>query len=91
MKWRYSHERNRNNKLRHARIHQRRVVSADRGQRSDPRGCAAEGERNTEGANEMKVFTEEFEDRLVSIIGTAIVLGIALLIIGLVGWIETGM
>lgn len=91
LKWRYSHERNRNNKLRHARIHQRRVVSADRGQRSDPRGCLAEGERNTKGANEMKVFTNRFEDRLVSIIGTAIVLSIALIIIGLVGWIETGM
>ena len=39
----------------------------------------------------MKVFTNEFEDRLVSIIGTTTVVGIALLIIGLVGWIETGM
>ena len=53
--------------------------------------CAAEGELNTKGANEMKVFTDEFEDRLVSIIGTVIVLSIALLIIGLVGWVETGM
>ena len=88
---RYSHERNRNNKLRHTRIHQRRVVSADRGQRGHPRGCAAEGERNTEGANEMKIFTEEFEDVLVNFIGTAIVVSIALLIIGLVGWIEKGM
>ena len=39
----------------------------------------------------MKVFTEEFEDRLVSIIGTLIVVSIALLFIGLVGWVETGM
>ena len=39
----------------------------------------------------MKVFTNEFEDRLVSIIGTVIVVSIALLIIGLVGWVETGM
>ena len=39
----------------------------------------------------MKIFTEEFEDRLVSIIGTAIVVSIALLIIGLVGWVEVGM
>lgn len=39
----------------------------------------------------MKVFTNEFEDRLVSFIGTAIVLVIALLIIGLVGWVEVGM
>ena len=39
----------------------------------------------------MKIFTSEFEDKLVSIIGTAIVLSIALLIIGLVGWVEAGM
>lgn len=39
----------------------------------------------------MKMFTNEFENKLVSIIGTTIVVGIALLIIGLVGWIETGM
>ena len=39
----------------------------------------------------MKILTDEAEDRLVSIIGTAIVVGIALLIIGLIGWIETGM
>ena len=39
----------------------------------------------------MKVFTDEFEDKLVSFIGTVIVVGIALLIIGLVGWIEKGM
>ena len=39
----------------------------------------------------MKVFTNEFEEKLVSIIGTVIVVGIALLIIGLVGWVETGM
>ena len=39
----------------------------------------------------MKIFTKEFEDKLVSIIGTAIVLSIALLIIGLVGWVEVGM
>lgn len=39
----------------------------------------------------MKIFTNEFEDRLVSFIGTAVVISIALLFIGLVGWIETGM
>ena len=39
----------------------------------------------------MKIFTEEFEDKLVNFIGTAIVLVIALLIIGLVGWVEVGM
>ena len=39
----------------------------------------------------MKVFTEEFENKLVSFIGTAVVVSIALLIIGLVGWVETGM
>lgn len=39
----------------------------------------------------MKVFTNEFEDKLVNFIGTAIVVSIALLFIGLVGWIEVGM
>ena len=39
----------------------------------------------------MKIFTEEFEDKLVNFIGTAIVLVIALLIIGLVGCVENGM
>ena len=67
------------------------MVSADHGKRSDPRGCAAEGERNTKGENEMKILTDEAEDKLVSIIGTAIVLSIAILIIGLIGWVEVGM
>ena len=88
--WRYSHERNRNDKLRHARIYQRRVVSADHGKRSDPRGCAAEGERNTKGANEMKILTDEAEDKLVSIIGTVTVVAVVVLIIGIVGGIESG-
>ena len=39
----------------------------------------------------MKIFTNEFEDALVSILGTVIVVIIALLFIGLVGWIEVGM
>lgn len=39
----------------------------------------------------MKVFTDEFEDALVNFIGTATVVSIALLIIGLVGWVEVGM
>ena len=39
----------------------------------------------------MKILTDEAEDKLVSIIGTVSVVGIALLIIGLVGWVETGM
>lgn len=39
----------------------------------------------------MKVFTNEFEDKLVNFIGTAIVVSIVLVIIGLVGWVETGM
>lgn len=39
----------------------------------------------------MKVFTEEFEDRLVSIIGTVVVVGIALLVIGIVGGLERGL
>ena len=43
------------------------------------------------GGNEMKILTDEAEDKLVSIIGTVIVVSIALLIIGLVGWVETGM
>ena len=90
LKWRFSHERNRNDKFRHARIHQRRVVSADHGKRGHPRGCAAEGERNTKGANEMKILTDEAEDKLVSIIGTLIVVAVAVLIIGIVGGIESG-
>lgn len=39
----------------------------------------------------MKVFTNEFEDKLVNFIGTVIVVSIVLVIIGLVGWVETGM
>ena len=39
----------------------------------------------------MKILTDEAEDKLVSIIGTVIVLGIALIIILLVGWVDVGM
>lgn len=39
----------------------------------------------------MKILTDEAEDKLVSIIGTAIVISIVLLIVGLVGWVEVGM
>ena len=39
----------------------------------------------------MKIFTNEFEDRLVSIIGTVIVVSIILLITGVVGGIEQGL
>lgn len=39
----------------------------------------------------MKIFTSEFEDVLVNFIGTSIVVSIAILIIGLVGWVEVGM
>ena len=39
----------------------------------------------------MKIFTSEFEDRLVSIIGTVIVVSIILLIAGVVGGIEQGL
>ena len=39
----------------------------------------------------MKILTDEAEDKLVNFIGTAIMLGIALLIILLVGWVEVGM
>ena len=38
----------------------------------------------------MKIFTSEFEDRLVSIIGTLIVVAVVVLIIGIVGVIESG-
>lgn len=39
----------------------------------------------------MKILTDEAEDRLVNFIGTAIVVGIALMIIGIVGWVEVRM
>ena len=39
----------------------------------------------------MKILTDEAEDKLVSFIGATVVVSIALLFIGLVGWIETGM
>ena len=39
----------------------------------------------------MKVFTNEFEDRLVSIIGTILVVSIVLLIFGVVGGLEQGL
>ena len=39
----------------------------------------------------MKILTDEAEDKLVSIIGTVIVVSIALIIILLVGWVEVGM
>ena len=39
----------------------------------------------------MKILTDEAEDKLVSIIGTVIVVGIVLLIIGIVGWVEVRM
>ena len=39
----------------------------------------------------MKVFTDEFEDRLVGFIGTAIVMSIIMLIFGIVGGLEQGL
>ena len=39
----------------------------------------------------MKILTDEAEDKLVSFIGTAIVVGIVLAVIWLVGWIEVGL
>lgn len=39
----------------------------------------------------MKIFTNEFEQKLVNFIGTAIVVSIILVIIGLVGWVEVGL
>lgn len=39
----------------------------------------------------MKILTDEAEDKLVSIIGTVIVVSIILLIAGVVGGIEQGL
>ena len=39
----------------------------------------------------MKIFTEEFENKLVSFIGTAVVISIALLLFGIAGGIELGL
>ena len=39
----------------------------------------------------MKILTDEAEDKLVSIIGTSIVVSIILLIAGVVGGIEQGL
>ena len=39
----------------------------------------------------MKVFTNDFEDRLVSIIGTVLVFIIVLLVFGVVGGLEQGL
>lgn len=39
----------------------------------------------------MKIFTNEFEQKLVNFIGTATVISIAILIIWLVGWVEVGL
>ena len=39
----------------------------------------------------MKIFTDEFENRLVGFIGTAIVITIALLIFGMAGGLEQGL
>ena len=39
----------------------------------------------------MKIFTDEFENRLVSFIGTAVVVSIVLLFFGIAGGIELGL
>lgn len=39
----------------------------------------------------MKIFTNEFEEKLVNFIGTTVVVSIALLIVGIVGGIESGL
>ena len=39
----------------------------------------------------MKILTDEAEDKLVSIIGTVVVVGIAIVIIGIIGGIEQGL
>lgn len=43
------------------------------------------------GGDEMKIFTDEFENVLVNVIGTSIVVSILLLIAGVVGGIEQGL
>ena len=39
----------------------------------------------------MKIFTDEFENRLVGFIGAAVVVSIALLFFGIAGGIELGL
>lgn len=39
----------------------------------------------------MKVFTDEFENKLVSFIGTTVLVSIALLFFGIAGGIELGL
>lgn len=39
----------------------------------------------------MKIFTDEFEDKLVSFIGAAVVIGGTLLFFGIAGGIELGL
>ena len=39
----------------------------------------------------MKVFTDEFENKLVSFIGAAVVVSIALLFFGIAGGLELGL
>lgn len=39
----------------------------------------------------MKIFTDQFEDVLVNVIGTAIVIGILILFFGVAGGIEQGL
>ena len=55
------------------------------------RGRTTENGQYTLGGNEMKILTDEAEDKLVSIIGTVIVVSIILLIAGVVGGIEQGL
>lgn len=39
----------------------------------------------------MKIFTEEFENKLVAVIGTSVVVFITLVLVGIVGGIEQGL
>ena len=39
----------------------------------------------------MKIFTDEFENRLVSFIGATVVIGVAVLFFGIAGGIELGL
>lgn len=43
------------------------------------------------GDGSMKVFTEEFENRLVAVIGGSVVVFIGLVLAGIVGGIEQGL
>ena len=49
------------------------------------------GQGILKGAGCMKIFTNEFEELLVEIIGYGLLIGFVVLVIGLVGGIEQGL